>query len=113
EKKRRDEKKKASRKKAQEEGRWQDLISDAEKERDDAFKERDEARDELVSFKKKVLVTEAAQSVGFKDPTDAFHYLPDDFEDYEEKDLLERALKRILRDKDYLKDNRRATGVGG
>jgi|tagenome__1003787_1003787.scaffolds.fasta_scaffold20989830_6 hypothetical protein len=108
EKKLADEKKATERRKKAEEGRYQELVNEAEKERDEAFRERDDARAELTKFKRTVLVTTVAQRVGFKDPSDAHLFIAAD--DSDDEKVAERALQRVLREKPYLKSDRRPTG---
>ncbi len=108
-----DEKKRADRKKAQEEGRWQDLINDAEKAKADAEKERDEAKAELVNYKFQVKVTGAASGLGFADPSDAHKFLADDFDRESDETEIQRALKKVLDKKPYLRGKNKASGNGG
>lgn len=103
-------KKATERKKKQEEGKWQELLDD-EKENTTKEKERaDKAEAALSEFKFKTNVAEIAQRLGFKDPTDAFRFLNKEDHIDSEEDVLESALKKVLKNKDYLKSDRKATG---
>lgn len=104
-----EEKKKAERKKASEEGRFNDLIADVEKERDEAKKETKEWQDKFENLQHEVLITRLATKVGFKDPSDAFRFVNREDIDGDES-IAERALRRVLTEKPYLKQDRPATG---
>jgi hypothetical protein len=106
------EKKDAERKKAQEEGRWQELVSEAEKKADEAARERDEAKNELVTYKFERRVQDVASNLGFQDASDAYKFLPGDFEKDSDEKAIERALKKVLENKPYLRNEKKASGNG-
>lgn len=107
-----EEKKRNERKKKQDEGKWQELVSEAEEKAKTAEQERDEARADLVKYKFNTRVTQVAETLAFKDPSDAHKYLPDNFDLESEEDDIERALKKVLAKKDYLAGARKSTGGG-
>lgn len=96
-------------KKKQEEGRFDELLQEEKEATKKAEKERDEARQELVSFKREVTVTRVASRLGFRDPSDAMHYIAG--EDADDEKVAERSLLKLLRDKPYLKSDKVATGA--
>lgn len=108
-----EEKAKAERKKKQEEGRWQELI-DEEKLQTKTEKERaDKAEAELIDYKFEVAVGRVANRLNFKDPTDAYLYLGREFDKESDETQIERALKKVLDGKPYLKGDRKGTGGNG
>lgn len=112
-KKEQKDKKDADRRKKQEEGKWQELIDEEKEKATTAETERDEAKTELSEYKFQNTVSSVAQRLGFRDPTDAFRYLDKKELIDAEEDVLESALKRVLKKKSYLKSDRKATGGGG
>lgn len=110
EKKAKKESEETDKKKKREEGRYQELL-DEEKAKTGTETERaDKAEGELKSFKFQVAVNRVATRVGFRDPSDAHLFLSQEMEDADEKDL-ERALKKVLEGKTYLKADRSASGT--
>ncbi len=109
EKKRKDEEEKAK----AEKGKWEELASDREKERDEAVRERDDARNDLKSFQRRLRITEIAKRLNYVDAEDAHLYLKES--EMDDDDLTERALKRVLREKKHLKADARSSGspMGG
>lgn len=103
----------ADRKRKQDEGRYEELLGDEREKTVTAEKERDEAKEELADYKFQVSVNKVASRLGFKDPSDAYLFLDKkDLLDAEEG-VIESALGKVLKKKDYLKSDRRATGGAG
>lgn len=103
----------ADRKRKQEEGRYEELLSDEREKTVTAEKERDTAKEELADFKFQVGVNKVAGRLGFKDPSDAYLFLDKKELLDADEDVIESALKKVLKNKDYLKSDRRATGGAG
>lgn len=103
----------ADRKRKEEAGEFEELLKEERDKTAAETKRADDAEEELKTFKFQVNVGKVAKDIGFKDPTDAFLYL--DKEQHLESDerTLERALKKVLDKKDYLKAPRTATGGSG
>ena len=76
---------------------------------DDIEAERDEARFELDSYRRRIRISTVATRQGFKDPEDAHAFLADD--ETEDEQSTERALKRLARQKPYLVNKPRSSGV--
>lgn len=102
------------RKRAADEGRHQDIIAEVERERDEAFAERDEAREELQTFKEQVVTARVAQRLHFHDPADAYTLLAEE-DRSEDENVVEHALRQIVKKKSYLVDRarRRQARVNG
>lgn len=92
----------AERKRAEEEGRHQDVISGLEKERDTEKERADTAEGELAALRKQIVVERVARKLNFRDPADALLHLPDDTEGTEA--AVEKALKTVKQEKSYLID---------
>lgn len=76
-----------------EEGKWQQLAEERERERDGA-------RSELTKFQREQRVTEAAKKLNFRDPSDAHRFLDSDAMDDDK--LLKPALEQLAKDRRYL-----------
>lgn len=102
------------RKRAADEGRHQDIIAEVERERDEAFAERDEAREELQTFKEQVVTARVATRLHFHDPADAYTLLAEE-DRSEDENVVEHALRQIVKKKSYLVDRarRRQAKVNG
>lgn len=102
------------RKRAAEEGRHQDIIAEVERERDEALAERDEAREELQTFREQVVTARVAQRLHFHDANDAYTLLSEE-DRSEDENVVEHALRQIVKRKPYLVDRarRRQAKVNG
>lgn len=94
------EQRQAERRRAEEEGRFKDIASDAERERDEAIARADAAEFELEAFKRRQTVTSAASELGFHDPEMVFQIVPED--QTESADTLNRYLRKLAREKPFL-----------
>jgi hypothetical protein len=103
--------KKAEERARRERGEWDEMLSEKDEKIAEVEAERDEAHYQLQSFKRQIRVTQAAQRLGFRDPTDAEKYISED--EAENDTDAERALKRVLREKPYLRQDRPASGLPG
>lgn len=92
------------RKEAHEAGDHDEIVRAAEEERDEAVRERDEVRQELVTSQREATVTKVAARLKFRDAADALQNLPADLPDDADAAAIERALKKVAKDKDYLID---------
>lgn len=92
----------AERKRAEEEGRHADVVKALEDERDSEKKRADDAEGNLARLEKQLLVNKVAQKLKFRDPADASLHLPDDTP--ADEAAIERALKTVAKEKDYLID---------
>lgn len=106
-----DQKKAEERRKKADEGRWQEILDEEKENTTKAIQERDEAISELTQFKREILVTKVANRLAFRDPSDAHLYLQAD--DMDDEKVTERMLQKVLREKPYLKSDRRPTGGPG
>lgn len=93
---------------AAEEGRFSEVIEEREREAQEAAARAEAAEFELDQFQRQIRVSNIANKLGFKDPSDAFRFLSDD--DTGDDDTAERALKRLADSKDYLIERRRPSG---
>lgn len=92
-----------------ESGQWQELIDERDERIRETESERDEARYALAEYQREVRVSRAATRLGFRDPADAVRFLPKDETD--DDPSTERSLKRLAKEKPYLVEQRRSTGV--
>lgn len=99
----------AAEKQKQQDGDWQSLAEEREKEAAEARTEADEAKAALVAYQRQKVVMEAASALDFRDPQDAHRFL--NVEDQADPKLVEAALKRLKKDKPYLISEPRRTGV--
>lgn len=95
-----------TRQKQKDEGRWNEIIADTERERDAAFAERDSATSELETFKVQVLVERLASGMHFHDPEAAFQMLDED-DRIEDEAHVSRALKALGQKKKWMVDKGR------
>lgn len=102
----------SDKKKKREEGRYQELLDEEKTKTVQETERADKAENELKSYRFQVAVNKVATRVGFRDPSDAHLFLSQEMEDADEKDL-ERALKKVLEGKTYLKAERSASGTAG
>lgn len=95
------------------EGRFDEALKEAHEERDTAARERDEANNLLTQERRDRRIGDIAKRLGFKDSGDAMAFVRP--EDGDDDAAAERALKKLARNKPYLVESRRATGlpVGG
>lgn len=109
--KREKDEKDAKTKKAQEEGKHEELASEAQAEKDEAEKERDEARKETDDLKREIRTRDAATLLNFRDPADAMRFLT--AEDTETDESVNKALKKLGEAKPYLLNDRPRSGRAG
>lgn len=96
-------------------GNWEQVAKEREAELADANDRAQNAEtraitaeDKLDSFQREVRVSRIATRLGFRDPGDAIKLLSSDVTG--EDKVAERALRKLVEDKPYLVDQRRATG---
>lgn len=99
---------------AAEQGRFRELSEGYKGERDEAVRERDEARAEYTNLTRRIEVEKVAKRLGFIDTEDAWiniqnMNLADDA--WSDASQVEKACKRILRDKSHLAGKARPTGA--
>lgn len=104
----REERKRRERARA-EAGQFQELLDERDEHAREIEAERDEARYELENYKREVRVTKIAQRLNYRDPSDAARFLTDD--ETEDDASTERALKRLAKEKSYLVEPRRSSGI--
>lgn len=101
----------AAEKKAAENGDWQKLAEEREREAAEARKEAEEAAGKLSSYERTQRVTDAANRLNFRDPQDAHRFLS--AEEMDDDKLVDAALKRLKKDKPYLLAEPRRSGRDG
>ena len=96
-------------------GDWEKVAKEREAELADATERATKAEEsatkttgELDEFQREVRVTRIASKLSFRDPADAIALLSRD--DTGDDKATERALRKLADDKDYLVDQRKATG---
>jgi hypothetical protein len=102
-------------KRAEEEGRFQDVVKSVEEERDSEKDRADTAEGELAKMRRQAAVQAVASRLNFRDPADALLHLPDSTDASDEK-AVERALAKVKKEKPYLIDgqgSRTSTSVNG
>lgn len=102
---------------AQDSGNWEQVAKSREGEITDLREQLGEATDArtaaeyaLDQYQRKVRVATVASKLQFRDPADAIAMLNDD--DSSDDKSVERALRKLIENKPYLVDQRRATGRG-
>jgi hypothetical protein len=95
-----------------EEGQYKDMAEEAERERDEAKAEAEKAKQELAEFKAQSGIAKVAKRLGFHEPDDAVRFLPEELRTSTDEKVIERALKTIKRDRQYLAGDPKATGGG-
>lgn len=112
EKREREKKDKAEREKQQaQQGQFEEMAAEAKKERDEAVEAKEKAEKALADFKSEIGIEKVAKRLNFKDPGDAHLFLTAEERAMDENGI-ERGLKRVLREKSYLKSDRPDTGGG-
>lgn len=91
-----------------EQGQWQELAEERQREIDEAHARAESAEYTLEQFQRNLRVSGIANRLGFRDPQDAIRFLDDDDTDTDDK--AEKALKRLAESKDYLVERRRGSG---
>ena len=94
---------------AADQGRWEELAQEREQEVLEALDAKEAAEYELDRYRREVRTVGLATRLGFRDPRDAILHLSDD--DTADEGTCERALRKLAKDKQYLVDPRRASGV--
>jgi hypothetical protein len=102
------------RKEAEEKGKWKELHTETEKERDEAIDRAEKAEAELATHVRNTKVSKVAKRLKFNDPEDAHHFLPENAADGTEAEL-EKSLREVLKKKSYLasKGSKRKAKPGG
>lgn len=91
------------RKADEEAGKWQDIVSAAEKEAAEAKTKAEEAAAELTAYKRNEKVARVAKRLKFRDPDDAHKFLPERAAEGSES-KVEEALRAVADAKPYLVD---------
>jgi hypothetical protein len=96
---------------ARDRGEFDELLQERDERVAEIEAERDEARYQLEAHKRELRVRTVANRMHFRDADDLLRFVSDD-ETETEKDI-ERAARRILREKPYLRSERSSTGMPG
>ncbi len=101
--------KKQRQKSQKDQGNYDELLSEKDEEVSAAAERAEAAEYALEQFKKNNAISKIAGKLGFRDPSDAIQFLGES--DVDDDVAIERALKRLGREKPYLVDTKRSSGA--